>query len=86
MVGRSAARRVPVEQLRDRSRLPGLHPDGGRIAGAGQGARPQHGVMAARHPLGNQSAHVGVQRGRSKSGVRASDCHWRIRCAVHFHQ
>ena len=66
VAGRSAARRVPAGQLRDRSRLPGLRPDRGRIAGAGQGARPQPGVTAAPHRLGNQCAHVGVQRGRSK--------------------
>ena len=66
VAGRSAARQVPVEQLRDQGRLPGLRPDRGRIAGAGQGARPQPDVTAAPHPLGNQRAHVGVQRGRSK--------------------
>jgi hypothetical protein len=47
VAGRSAARQVPVEQLRDQGRLPGLHPDRGRIARAGQ-ARPQPGLTAAR--------------------------------------
>jgi len=63
---------VPVEQLRDQRRLPGLCPDRGRVARtvgiqavaerrAGprqQRARPQPGVPAAPHPLGDQRALV----------------------------
>src|SRR5215469_4954615 len=44
VAGRSAARQVPAGQLRDQGRLPGLRPDRGHVAGAGQGARPQPGV------------------------------------------
>src|SRR5690349_9913336 len=47
VAGRSGARQVPAEQLRGQRRLPGFRPDRGRIAGAGQGARPQPGVTAA---------------------------------------
>ena len=63
---------VPVEQLRGQRRLPGLHPHRGRVARpagiqavaerrAGprqQRARPQPGVPAAPHPLGDQRALV----------------------------
>ena len=61
---------VPVEQLRDQHRLPGLHPHSGRLARPlgvqavakrrrgprQQRARPQLGLPPAAHPLGDQRA------------------------------